>query len=210
MSLYLVQILYCQPGHKHKTVKVLVFFLVSSVCLFTWFKSCTAHQVVNPRLSWSWVYFLTSSVCLFTWFKSCTAHQVINTRLSRSWVYFLIPPLVLYLLHPRMVSLTISSEDQMLFPSLSLSPSPLRGTKTTELRPTRRSFDRGSSVGQPLVGEEHLVADSLMRSSTVIGIAVGLADMSQSAIADEPGARQAFSPESVVRIRRRGERCCDE
>ena len=53
-------------------------------------------------------------------------------------------------------------------------------------------FDRCSGVRQSLVGQDYPIANALVRSSVVIEVAVGQAGVAQSAIPDEPDARQAL------------------
>ena len=56
----------------------------------------------------------------------------------------------------------------------------------------RVSFDGGSGVGQSLVWCDELIADSLMRSSVIVKVAITFGDIGKSAIIDEPNAVQTF------------------
>ena len=56
----------------------------------------------------------------------------------------------------------------------------------------RASFDRGSGVGQSLIWLDEPVADSLVRSTVVVEVAVALGDVGKPTITDEPDAVQTF------------------
>ena len=52
-------------------------------------------------------------------------------------------------------------------------------------------FDRAAGVGEPLIGLEHPVADTLMWPPVVVEVAVAPGDAGESTVADEPHAVEA-------------------
>ena len=54
------------------------------------------------------------------------------------------------------------------------------------------SFDAVARVGEAWIRIDEAVADTLMRSSVIVEVAIDVDGMPQTAIADEPEVMQAF------------------